>query len=448
MAECARERVSSVFQLAPDNDQNTMNQNTMQSNIENRTVYCTDNLIILQKTNSGCIDLIYLDPPFNTKKVFTAPLGTSAEGASFKDIFTQEDLKEEWLQTIQEDHFALYRLLEAVKEIEGRTSYNFCYLAYMAIRLIECHRVLKETGSLYLHCDPTMSHYLKLVLDCLFGEGNFRNEIIWSYASGGASTRHFSKKHDTIYMYSKTDRYIFNVQKDKSYIKGKFGFKEAQHVLHKDEKGWFTDINMRDVWQLDIVGRSSSERTGYPTQKPLALLERIITASSNKDDVVLDPFCGCATTCVAAEKLHRKWIGIDISIKAYELVQTRLKDEVYAEGLVKGEKGTLPQIHFKTTPPQRTDDGAETTDHKYIYVISHPQYPGEYKVGVARDAKSRLKSYHTGDPNRAYTLEYSLRTEHYRPLERHIHQTFERRHEWVRAPLQDIIEEIKSYRPQ
>ena len=388
-------------------------------------------VVILKK----CMDALF-QRFLNTKKVFTAPLGTSAEGASFKDIFTQEDLKEEWLQTIQEDHFALYRLLEAVKEIEGRTSYNFCYLAYMAIRLIECHRVLKETGSLYLHCDPTMSHYLKLLLDCLFGEKNFRNEIVWCYKFGGSGKRDFARKHDIVFRYCKSDRFTFNDRLMREFdTKSNWGQRQDGKIL--------TD------WQyIPTINTMAKERTGYPTQKPLALLERIITASSNKDDVVLDPFCGCATTCVAAEKLHRKWIGIDISIKAYELVQTRLKDEVYAEGLVKGEKGTLPQIHFKTTPPQRTDDGAETTDHKYIYVISHPQYPGEYKVGVARDAKSRLKSYHTGDPNRAYTLEYSLCTEHYRPLERHIHQTFERRHEWVRAPLRDIIDEIKSYRPQ
>ena len=416
----------------------------MKSTIDNRTVYCNDNLVILQGTNSGCIDLIYLDPPFNTKKVFTAPLGTSAEGASFKDIFTQEDLKEEWLQTIQEDHFALYRLLEAVKDIEGRTSYNFCYLAYMAIRLIECHRVLKETGSLYLHCDPTMSHYLKLLLDCVFGEKNFRNEIVWGYRTGGVSVHHFPRKHDIILNYGTTGQTLHNPIKE-TVLYDKPFFTEV--AANRDGK-YPVEVYVRDVWDNDIkaVINVSKQRTGYPTQKPLALLERIITASSNKDDVVLDPFCGCATTCVAAEKLHRKWIGIDISYKAFELVQTRLKDEVYAEGLVKGEKGTLPQIHFKTTPPQRSDDGADATDHKYIYVISHPQYPGEYKVGVARDAKSRLKSYHTGDPNRAYTLEYSLCTEHYRPLERHIHQTFESRHEWVRAPLQDIIDEIKSYR--
>ena len=126
-------------------------------NVDNRTIFCKDNLDVLQGINSGCIDLIYLDPPFNKKKTFAAPIGSSAEGASFRDIFRKEDLKDEWVETIKEDNEKLYTFLESVKLIEGRTSYNYCYLAYMAIRLMELHRVLKDTGSVYLHCDPTMS---------------------------------------------------------------------------------------------------------------------------------------------------------------------------------------------------------------------------------------------------------------------------------------------------
>ena len=134
-------------------------------------------------------DLIYLDPPFNKNKIFTAPIGSNAEGASFSDIFREEDVKEDWLLDIKEDHFAIHNLLSAVRVIEGRTSYNFCYLAYMAIRLMECQRILKSTGSIYLHCDPTMSHHLKLLLDCIFGEKNFLNEVIWAYRSGGVSKK-------------------------------------------------------------------------------------------------------------------------------------------------------------------------------------------------------------------------------------------------------------------
>ena len=185
-------------------------------NVQNRTVFCRDNLEILEGINSNCIDLIYLDPPFNKKKVFTAPMGSHAEGARFDDIFRQEDIKEEWLQTIKEDQEKLHIFLESVKAIEGRTSYNFCYLSYMAIRLMECHRVLKETGSLYLHCDPTMSHYLKILLDIIFTPQNFRNEIIWYYKTGGTSKKHFSKKHDILLFYAKNkEGKYFNVLKEK-----------------------------------------------------------------------------------------------------------------------------------------------------------------------------------------------------------------------------------------
>ena len=167
-------------------------------NVDNRTIFCHDNLEVLRGMNSRCVDLIYLDPPFNKKKTFTAPIGSSAEGASFSDIFREEDVKEDWLKDIKEDHYSIHELLNAVKNIEGKQSYNFCYLAYMAIRLMECHRVLKDTGSLYLHCDPTMSHYLKLVLDCILGEKNFQNEVIWGYNVGGKSKKRWARKHDVI----------------------------------------------------------------------------------------------------------------------------------------------------------------------------------------------------------------------------------------------------------
>ncbi len=178
-----------------------------------------------------------------------------------------------------------------------------------------------------------------------------------------------------------------------------------------------------------------AERTGYVTQKPLALLERIIKASSNKGDVVLDPFCGCATTCVAAEKLGRGWIGIDVGIGAYELVQIRLEQA----GLTAlfDEKP-----HFSTDPPVPTD----TTDRKsgYIYIISNPAFPNIFKVGIARDVKQRLNSYQTSDPDRAYKLEYSLETTKYREIEKRIHTDFDNRHEWVHATKADIISAIES----
>ena len=440
----------------------------MQKTIKNRTIYCNDNLEILQGIDTETIDLIYLDPPFNKKKTFTAPIGTSAEGASFKDIFTLEDVKEEWIQEIKEDYFAIYRLLEAVKDIEGRTSYNFCYLAYMAIRLIECHRILKDTGSLYLHCDPTMSHYLKLLLDCIFGEKNFRNEIVWWYSGPSNTKRYFPRKHDILFYYVKNIQtsYVFNTElilkpysesflKRREYAesKGGKGITAIYGDQNRDKKTviekWGNGKIPSSVWNEFYSGGqiSSKERTGYPTQKPLALLERIIKASSNKGDIVLDPFCGCATTCVAAEKCGRQWIGIDVSVKAYELVQTRIKDEVYAEGLLKGADGNLPDIHFRTDPPQRTDREQGEVVKKYVYVISHPLHKGWHKVGIASNLKSRFNSYQTSDPQRQFKLEYSILTQHYRELEHHIHTTLENKFEWVKASVQDIVNEMKNYRP-
>ena len=412
-------------------------------NVASRTIFCKDNLDIMQGINNNSIDLIYLDPPFNKNKIFTAPIGSSAEGASFSDIFREEDVKDEWVQTIKEDNHELYHFLDGIRNIGNH--YNFCYLAYMAIRLIECQRILKEAGSLYLHCDPTMSHYLKLLLDCVFGEDNFRNEIAWCYRGAAYPKKDFGKRHDVILRYSKSKDYSFNLddvreqyapatqERFKHYIgnvrkSGDFG-KQKLHPQGKHPDDW---------WQIQPIAPSSKERTGYPTQKPLTLLHRIIKASSNENDIVFDPFCGCATTCIAAEQLNRQWIGIDVSIKAFELVKERLTKEVPTD-MFRGEP------NFSTSPPKRTDDGANTQLKKWVYIISNNQYEGEYKVGIAKDWKSRLNAYQTSDPNRGYECEYKIETEKYRELEKHIHEKFENRHEWVHANLDDIIEEMNLY---
>ena len=188
-------------------------------NTKNRTIYCHDNLEVLQGINSDTIDLIYLDPPFNKNKTFTAPIGSSAEGAEFKDIFREQDLKDEWVETIKEDYDGLHRYLNGIRDLVNITEqkskkhylYNYCYLAYMAIRLVEMKRILKETGSVYLHCDPTMSHYLKLMMDIIFGEKNFRNEIIWCYRGAGYPKKDFGKRHDVILRYSNGNQPLFNL---------------------------------------------------------------------------------------------------------------------------------------------------------------------------------------------------------------------------------------------
>ncbi len=312
-------------------------------NIKNRTIYCCDNLDILRGINSDCIDLIYLDPPFNKRKTFSAAAGSSAEGAEFTDIFREEDVKEEWLADIGLNHRALDSLLRAVNEIEGKSSYNFCYLSYMSVRLIECRRILKASGSLYLHCDPTMSHYLKLVLDCIFGERHFLNEIIWCYKSGGTSRNWFSRKHDIILFYRKTKNYKFNAVEEKSYMGRGYhtGNKKVELFDDNDGLGKYTLVNLKDWWLIGMLATSAKERTGYPTQKPLTLLRRIIRASSNEGDIVLDPFCGSGSSLIAAELEGRAWIGIDIVPTAFEFVKQRLAADV--------------SVDFQTSAPKRSD---------------------------------------------------------------------------------------------
>ncbi len=403
-------------------------------NCKPRTIFCRDNLDILTNLNSSCIDLIYLDPPFNKNKTFTAPIGSSAEGAGFKDIFREEDVNDEWVKSIEFESAELHHYLSAVRWFSSR--YNYCYLVYMAIRLIECKRVLKDSGSLYLHCDPTMSHYLKIVLDTIFGEKNFQNEIIWGYKSGGASKKRWARKHDVLFYYSKNNKMVyFQSLKEKSYNRGlkPYRFKGVQE--YQDETGWHTLVNMKDIWHIAMVGRTAKDRTQYPTQKPIALLERIIEASTRKGEVVLDPFCGCATTCVAAEKLEREWIGIDVGISAFEMVQQRLERAVLP--VFKGKP------NFSTTPPIPSDK--EDRESGYVYVISNPAYPNEFKVGIARDVKQRLNSYQTSDPNRRYKVEHQLLTPLYKEIERHIHDTFPNRYEWVQASRDKIIAAIQNY---
>ena len=463
-------------------------------NVPNRTIFCHDNLPVLEGINTESIDLIYLDPPFNKKKVFTAPIGTTAEGASFTDIFREEDIKKEWIISIKEDNDEMYSFLEGIKNIGNK--YNFCYLAYMAIRLIECHRVLKDTGSLYLHCDPTMSHYLKILLDCIFGESNFRSEIIWKRSNPHSDSKSFGNNTDSIFFYTKSNHHPFNVLKEKlskEYIKKHYNHidektgksftsapldalslqgggyrykwnsidklwrvpKETMKRLHENDEIYYTKnklarrkkfldessgSSLQGLW-IDLHYVRGKESTGYPTQKPLKLLERIIKASSKEGDLVLDPFCGCATTCVAAEKLERKWIGIDKSHKAYDLVNERIQREVPAD-LFRGK------ADFKTVPPKRTDTGESHGLKKYVYVISHKKYKGEYKVGIAKNWQSRLNSYQTSDPSRSYKMEYKILTHQYRETEKHIHKTFDNRYEWVKADLSAIKKEIDTYQEQ
>ena len=319
-------------------------------NWPNRTLFHGDNLTFLRAMNSESVDLIATDPPFNKGRDFHATPDSLAAGAKFQDRWSWErDVHESWTDQITDDY---PRLMEAIESARYAHSDGMgAYMCFMAVRLLAMHRVLKPTGSIYLHCDPTASHYLKAVMDAIFGWKNFRNEIVWCYKSGGASTkRHFSKKHDLVLWFSKGSEYQFNPQTEKSYNRGFKPYNFSGVKEYQDDIGWHTIVGMKDYWEIDMVGRSSKERLGYPTQKPLALYERIVRASSNPSDIVLDPFCGCATTLVAAEQSDRHWIGMDIWQGAHEIVRKRLEDTT----------GIFGEVTFTDQPPTRTDDG-ETT---------------------------------------------------------------------------------------
>ena len=299
--------------------------------------------------DSQSIDLIYLDPPFNKNQMFIAPMGSAAEGASFKDFWGKDDVKEADIELMQGTYPSLYNYLQAIESIAIKGAKY--YLLYMGMRLTEMHRLLKDTGSLYLHCDPTMSHYLKVLLDCIFGKENFKNEIVWGYRTQGVSKRWWPRKHDIIFMYVKSSACKYYPTMEMQYYK-----KQFRHTQKDEEGNHFVSTYLRDVWDHDETKPTisqSPERTGYPTQKPLALLERIIQASSQEGDVVLDPFCGCATTCVAAENLKREWVGIDVSEIAYNLVKERLnKQQERLGGVMFKEK-----IILRKDIPLHTDLG-------------------------------------------------------------------------------------------
>lgn len=308
-------------------------------NWKDKTVFIGDNLPIMQGMNSESVDLIYLDPPFNSKRQYSAPEGTQAAGSTFKDTWGQGDVNEGDYEKLIELVPQLGIAIQATREVHGIGMSS--YLIMMAARLIEMKRLLKETGSIYLHCDPTASHYLKLIMDAIFGEKNFRNEIIWSYRTGGVSQQHWPRKHDTLIFYVNSDSYNHNPLQERVHYEKAF-FTSEQTADGK----FFADVYIRDVWEdIKPLINVSNERAGYPTQKPLALLERIIEASSKRGEIVFDPFCGYATTLVAADRLQRKWIGIDISEKAVELVNERIKED----------QGLFADITIRNDVPRRTD---------------------------------------------------------------------------------------------
>ena len=324
-------------------------------NFVNRTIWTGDNLEILRGLNSNSVDLIYLDPPFNSNRNYEAPVGSQAAGAAFKDAWTLDDVDEAQHGLIAEVEPPLYEAINAAGIVHGKGMKS--YLIMMGVRLVEMRRVLKETGSIYLHCDPTASHYLKLLMDAVFTVGNFRNEVIWHYRRWTGKANRFQRLHDTIFFYSPNGS-TFNVQYE-PYTDKSLKRKQNYHTRIKGDDVYVTSIDERgvragDVWQIPVLNSQAKERVGYPTQKPIALMERIIQASSNPGDIILDPFAGCATACVAAEKLDRQWAGIDLSEKAYQLVQHRLAAEVRV-GSAEHPRLTGWNVTHRTDIPRRDD---------------------------------------------------------------------------------------------
>lgn len=413
-------------------------------NVQNRTLFIADNLDIMRGMDSETIDLIYLDPPFNTNKEHKAFAG------EFKDIWTDEDVKLEWHGEIAYQHQDLYQVIQASETLYDKSMK--IYLTAMAIRLFEMKRLLKRTGSIYLHCDPTASHYLKLVMDELFGKNNFRAEIVWK-RHNAHNDKLFGQIHETIFFYSLGDKSIpddVRIPLSKKRLKnfrhvdsrGKYSVgdltgsetrngesgqpwrdfdptsryrhwavprtgKYAEYIetnfipnyrsiksIHERldilEKNRLIYWNKEGTPQLkrylmpdagqppqslwtDIPPVKKPEKEGYPTQKPLKLLERIIKASSNAGEFILDPFCGCATACVAAETLYRQWIGIDISSKAGEITKKRLK-KVSRQGNVIVH---LSDVTVTDAVPKRTD--LHKTETQIIMEeIFHPKDYKEY----------------------------------------------------------------------
>jgi site-specific DNA-methyltransferase (adenine-specific) len=361
-------------------------------------LYFGDNLEVLRESiKDGSVDLVYLDPPFNSNAtynvLFKSPKGhdSDAQIEAFDDTWHWGPHAEAaFVELLEQRNTDVAEVIRALKSVLGAND-MMAYLAMMAVRLLELHRVLKSTGSLYLHCDPTASHYLKIVLDQVFGAENFRNEIVWKRTNARATDGRWPRVHDVIFVYSKGEDFHFSslkVKADKAKLphtlvtgpdgrkyqsfeltaqgatkdgesgKAWRGFDPNKYDRHwgnnhaqmddwdkrglihwprdggfprrRDERPFDPDarmITVGDVWtDIDRINQAAAERLGYPTQKPLALLERIISASSREGDVVLDPFCGCGTAVHAAHQLRRKWIGIDVTHLAVSLIEKRMRD--------------------------------------------------------------------------------------------------------------------------
>lgn len=356
-------------------------------------LYFGDNLEVLRsEITTESVDLIYLDPPFNSKRdyniLFKSPKGhqSDAQISAFDDTWHWgEQAEREFDELLHQPNTDVAEMMRALRKFLGEND-MMAYLTMMANRLLELRRVLKPTGSLYLHCDPTASHYLKIVLDGVFGVENYRNEIVWQRTNVHSDSKTWSKVSDSIFFYTKSNTFIWNPQylsHSEEHVSSKYGnadpdgrsftlsdmtspnprpnmmyewkgfpfprmgwrySKETMAKLDAEGRIWYPEDKSKrprlkryldkmpgtligNVWtDINPINSQAQERMGYPTQKPLALLDRIIVTSSNENGLVLDPFCGCGTAVHSAQKNNRRWIGIDITHLAISLIEKRLRD--------------------------------------------------------------------------------------------------------------------------
>ena len=411
-------------------------------NFKNRTLFHGDNLVFLRGINSETVDLIATDPPFKKGRDFHATPDSLAAGAKFQDRWSwADDVEGEWVDQITDDWPKVMTVINAARESYGDDMGAF--LCFMGVRLLEMQRVLKSTGSIYLHCDPTASHYLKTLLDSIFGMRSFRNEINWQRTGAHSDSHRYGAISDRLLFYTKSKVWTWNTlytPYSEEYIKQRYRYDDGDGRLYwrntmtaagpgparmfhdemrdpppgthwrcsqiqidkmeTENRIYYSPSGMpyvksylderkgrplQDIWPDIVMSKSGKERTSYPTQKPVALYERIIEASSNPGDIVLDPFAGCATTSIAAEKLGRQWVGMDIWDGAYDVVVQRLNDNRQLLNDIPTE------VSLVNVPPQRTDSGEATTP--YLQVTEKYAEPGGTKMSRAEMYKYLLAQY-------------------------------------------------------
>ena len=361
-------------------------------NFPDNILYELDNLDVLRGMNSATVDLIATDPPFNTRRNRSGTAGFYVDNWKWGDTgilpdqWAWNEVHPAWLEQIKDDNPALHAVIEA-----ARTAHNdgiAAFLCFLSVRLMECHRVLKPTGSIYLHCDHAANAYIRMAMDAIFGAKNFRNEIVWCYTGPSNTKRWFPRKHDTIFFYAKSDAAPFNYKDLRiPYVKLDTGktsgiFKQAATL---DAKGKVPeDYWLEDRDGMTPVGRKANERIGSPDQKPLPLYERIILASSKPRDLVLDPFAGCATTIIAARKHGRRWVGVDRRTDARYHVVCRMAGMKAADAAKIRERSDLAEwldeqlakydAHYSTDAPERTDTGETAAPGlEPVYTLSRAQ---------------------------------------------------------------------------